>query len=243
MIVMQYGNGVQPKSWQVEEKRPPQYLRIYLINGGEVLYRDENGEVPLKSGRLYVFPAQRAYKMTQNPEVPIDCLWLHADVFPYIVSNVIEIDPERHPDLRDTLRLLKNQIEPVRTNPDCVEVFGMAVLQLLIRDGILRQRIDSSLIDLDEVSLRYNVKELSTKAGYTQEHFIRAFTKEAGVTPYQYILSQRMNEAISLMRQGFKMDEIAARVGYASGKSFAGAFKRRFGMAPDVYRDHFLRRA
>lgn len=243
MIVMQYGNGVQARKWHVTEEHPPHYLRIYLINGGEVIYRDRMGEVRLKHGSLYIFPAQQPYSISQNPEDPIDCLWMHADVFPYIVRRLIEIEPERHPDFRDTLHLLKSQIAHPAASAACVEAFGMALLHLLIRDGFFRQRIESTLVDLDKVSLTDNVKALSDKAGYTQEHFIRAFTREAGVTPYQYILSQRMNEAISLMRQGLLMDEIAVRIGYASGKSFAGAFKRRFGMAPDVYREHFLKRA
>jgi len=88
-----------------------------------------------------------------------------------------------------------------------------------------------------------SVKSLSRTVGYTQEYFIRSFLQEVGVTPYQYILSKRMNEAILLMRQGLTMDEVAARIGYASGKSFSAAFKRRFGIAPDQYRKIFLTRA
>lgn len=243
MIVMQYGNGVQGRGWHVCEEQPAQYLRIYLIHGGEVVYRDGMSEVRLKAGRLYIFPAQTPYSLTQNPDEPIDCLWLHADVFPYIVRRMIEIDPEMHPDYQDTLKLLRRQIDHPTSNAACIEAFGIALLQLLIRDQYFCQRIESSLIRVDGIDLHDSVRTLSRRAGYTQEHFIRAFTKDAGVTPYQYILSQRMNEAISLMRQGLMMDEIATRVGYASGKSFAGAFKRRFGMAPDVYREHFLKRA
>lgn len=243
MIVMQYGNGVQSRSWHVEELRAPQYLRIYLIQGGEVTYRDAFDEVNLEQGRLYIFPAQQAYSMTQNPDAPIDCLWMHADVFPYVVQRLIAIDPLQHSDLQDMLRLLKNQIANTAASAACVEAFGMAILHLLIRDGVFSQRINSSLVVLEQVGLMDSVKDLSDRAGYTQEHFIRAFTKEAGVTPYQYILSQRMNEAISLMRQGLMLDEIAVRVGYASGKSFSGAFKRRFGMSPDVYKEYFLKRA
>ena len=52
-----------------------------------------------------------------------------------------------------------------------------------------------------------------------------------------------MNEAIALMNQGLMLEEIATRIGYASGKSFSGAFKRRFGISPQEYRAYFLRRA
>lgn len=243
MIVMQYGSGLQPSTWFVREKRPPQYLRIYLMDGGSVVYSDALRSMPLKHHHLYVFPAQQAYSLTQRPEDPIRCLWMHADVFPYIVQRPIEICPAEHPDLQATLELMRSQVRYPSPNAACVEAFCMAILRLLIRDGFLKERIDSALIDPAMISSTASVAAISRQTGYTEEHFIRAFTKAAGVTPYQYILSQRMNEAISLLSQGMMLDEIAGRLGYASGKSFAGAFKRRFGIAPNVYREHFLKKA
>lgn len=243
MIVMQYGDALQPRDWIVQEARPPQYVRIYLMHGGSVTYRDAVKQISLKRDHLYVFPAQQAYSLIQQPDDPICCLWMHADVFPYIVRQLIEIDPQRRPELQGTLNLLSSQVNYPAANAACVEAFGMALLQLLIRDGFLNERIDSHLIDQAVLSVDSSVESVSRKIGYTEEHFIRLFSKTVGVTPYQYILSQRMNEAISLMRQGVQLDEIAARTGYASGKSFAGAFKRRFGIAPNVYREYFLKKA
>lgn len=112
----------------------------------------------------------------------------------------------------------------------------------LICDGFLLQKIDAALLDPDSPAAS-TVEQMSRRAGYSREHFIRIFTQLAGVTPYQFILSQRMNEAIALMTQGLTLEEIARRVGYASAKSFSGAFKRRFGIPPQAYRDHFLTRA
>lgn len=243
MIVMQYGDALQKSDWIVQESQPPQYVRIYLIHSGDVVYHDAVSRIPLKKGRLYVFPAQQAYSLIQSKENPIDCMWIHADVFPYIVRQMVEINPAALPELRSTLELLRNQINYPGTNAACVEAFGMALLQLLIRDGFLHERIDSRLIDSGMFSLDASVESVSKNMGYTEEHFIRLFSKTVGVTPYQYILSQRMNEAISLMHQGMLMEEVAARTGYASGKSFAGAFKRRFGISPKAYREHFLKKA
>lgn len=243
VIVMQYGCGRQQETWRVTETRPPQYVRMYWMDGGDVIYRDDFGQTTLKTGNLYVFPAQQAYCMRQRPENPISCLFLHADVFPYLVPRLIEICPEAHPELAATLKLLRSQVEYPKPNDACVEAFGTAVLQLLVRDGFFYERIDNALMERAGLSAASSVAEASRRSGYSQEHFIRIFTKTVGVTPYQYILSQRMNEAISLMSQGLLMDDIAARLGYASGKSFAGAFKRRFGIAPNVYREHFLRKA
>lgn len=243
MIVMHYGNGKQSTSWRVTEKHPPQYVRIYWMDSGDVVYSDSMGQKTLKKGYLYIFPAQQAYTMRQRPENPIHCLYLHADVFPYLVPRLIEIQPDERPELKMALSLLRQQIAYPKPNNACVEAFGMAILQLLVRDGDLSEHIDSELVERARLSASSSVAEASRCSGYSQEHFIRVFSKMVGVTPYQYILSQRMNEAIFLMSQGLLLDDIAARLGYASGKSFAGAFKRRFGIAPNVYREQFLRNA
>ncbi len=242
MIIMQCGRGVQARDWYVDEKRPPQYLRIYHMDGGTVTYTDSQERFELRKGWLYVFPAQQSYEMSQSPDDPISCMYLHADVFPYIVPRAIKIDPIQHPDIRSTISLLQNQLTH-SAGDACCAAFGMALLQLLIRDGYLKQKIDPVLVDMEVLNSAASVKSMSREAGYSCEHFIRTFAGAAGVTPYQYLLSQRMNEAVALMNQGLTLEEIAGRVGYASAKSFSGAFKRRFGLSPRAYRDHILRRA
>lgn len=241
MTIMVYGKGRQSPAWHVLEKRAPQYLRIYLIDGGSGMYEDGVARFPLKKDHLYIFPAQSAYEMTQNPEDPIDCLWMHADVFPYIVDRPIELNPAEHTEIALTLSLLRMQLDRQVVHSGCAEAFAQAVLNLLVRDGIFSRKIEGSLFMQD--AFFGSVREISRRAGYSQEHFIRSFTRHAGITPYQYIVSQRMNEAVSLLRQGLTMEEIALRVGYSCGKAFSGAFKRKFGIAPELYRKYFMGRA
>lgn len=243
MIIMQYGCGTQSESWHVSERRAPQYLRIYVIDNGEVTYTDAVTRHTLKRGCLYIFPAQRAYSLAHNPDDPIGCLWLHADVLPYIVTRLIEIAPDEYPDIDMLLSVFRHQVTCSEAPNACIDALGNALIGLMVQCGILSTKIDCPLIDTASIPASGSVKELSRRTGYSNEHFIRTFRRSAGITPYQYILSQRMNEAISLIAQGFSMDEIAARTGYSSGKSFSSAFKKRFGIPPDVYRRYFLQRA
>lgn len=243
VLVMSYGCGVQRTDWHVDETRATQYARIYLIDDGEVEYIDENGSATLEKGKLYIFPTRRPYRLHHNQLRPISCLWMHADVFPYIVQELMVVNPARHPDIESTLSLLRRQVLFERTNHACIEAFALALLQLFVRDDVLRHRVESVLFDPAWAYSSCSVEEMSERAGYSVEHYIRAFSKSTGMTPYQYLIGQRMNEAVSLMSQGLTLDEVASRVGYASGKSFAGAFKRRFGIPPHVYRERFLRKA
>ena len=242
-MIMLYGCGRQSANWHVVEKQPPQYIRIYSMEGGNVEYRDSFEQFQLQKGWLYVFPAQQCYELVQSPDDPIDCMYVHADVFPYVLHNPIKIDPRRHAEIQMTLALLRKQFDGHVCDKNCVMAFSNALLQLLVRDGFLHQKIDQRLLGNEKISTEISVEALSRQVGYSNEHFIRSFSKAFGVTPYQYILSQRMNEAIALMHQGLTLDEIAAKVGYASAKSFSGAFKRHFGYSPQMYRAYFLGKA
>lgn len=243
MFIMQYGYGLQNSLWHVREERPPHYLRIYWMDGGSVTYRDENETRKLDVGKLYVFPAQKPYEMTQNPEDPISCTYLHADVFPCLLHRLAELNPEEDEDLLMTLMLLRRQMEYGGERTELVKSFSAALLQLLMRASVFEEEAAPAALLKDMDVHTATVQSMSQKAGYTPEYYIRSFSRSVGVTPYQYLLSQKMNEAVSLMSEGMMLEEIAQHLGYASGKSFSGAFKRRFGIPPDEYRKYFLKKA
>jgi len=172
MIVMQHGCGLQRQDWHVYEKQAPQYMRIYVIDGGEIWYRDAAGERRLEKGKMYLFPPQSAYEMHHNPSNPFSCLWVHVDIFPYIQRELIAIDLAAHEEIRDTVSLWRKQALRNTSGDGCVEAFVQALLCLLVRDGWLRQQLHEKLIGGSVVSYMGSVEEMSARAGYSVEHYI-----------------------------------------------------------------------
>jgi AraC family transcriptional regulator len=85
----------------------------------------------------------------------------------------------------------------------------------------------------DDVSLR----ALARQAGLSVYHLQRVFATVAGETPKQFTLRLRLGRAavMLLMRDDSVLD-VALSCGFQSHEVFCRAFKRRFGMAPGVYR-------
>ena len=82
-----------------------------------------------------------------------------------------------------------------------------------------------------------NVEKLAHKAGVTTSGLRRRFLNDLKITPQQYLLNLRINEAARLLREtAFPIKEIAARVGYSSAVSFHNAFKNRRSESPGSYR-------
>jgi AraC-like DNA-binding protein len=79
------------------------------------------------------------------------------------------------------------------------------------------------------------LKNISGEACFSTFHFIRAFRKIYGCTPYQYLIKLRLQKAEILLRNGSPVSEACYLVGFESPGSFSALFKRRHGVAPSAY--------
>ncbi|AUT01878.1 AraC family transcriptional regulator [Nostoc sp. CENA543] len=81
--------------------------------------------------------------------------------------------------------------------------------------------------------------ELSQICGMSQYYFCRLFKQSMGVTPYQYVLQQRMEKAKQLLRQRkYAIAEIALMVGCADQSHFTKHFKKYTGVTPRYFAEN-----
>ena len=92
-----------------------------------------------------------------------------------------------------------------------------------------------------ELERSWSLEDLAAKAAMSRTAFAQQFAKLVGSTPMKYLLSQRMNLAGRLLRNGARSAEVAGRVGYRSEAAFARKFKDFHGMGPGEYRRVALR--
>jgi AraC-like DNA-binding protein len=83
---------------------------------------------------------------------------------------------------------------------------------------------------------RLDVAALARMAHASDAHFIRSFKRAFGETPYQYLLSRRVERAMELLRGAeLSVTEVALEVGFRSLGSFCTCFRERVGEPPSVY--------
>lgn len=84
-----------------------------------------------------------------------------------------------------------------------------------------------------------SLDELAKAADMNKFVLLRAFTRERGITPYQYLLTVRINKAKELLERGAQPIEAAMSSGFTDQSHFTNAFKRFIGLTPGQYREIF----
>lgn len=86
---------------------------------------------------------------------------------------------------------------------------------------------------------RITLEDLSQLTGTNKYTLIRSFTKQTGVTPYQYLETIRINQAKKLLEQAVALIDIAQQTGFSDQSHFSRYFKQFVGLTPKQYQEIF----
>jgi AraC-like DNA-binding protein len=88
------------------------------------------------------------------------------------------------------------------------------------------------------------LKTLAKVACMNKAYFLREFKKYFGVTPYQYIIRQRLKAARQMLETiRCTITEICFAVGYRDIVSFCKLFKKSFNVTPEQYQKSFIKKS
>ncbi len=98
----------------------------------------------------------------------------------------------------------------------------------------VRDRIDR------EYAKPLNVETLARGASMSAGHLSREFRRTYGESPYAYLMTRRIERAMTLLRRGDRsVTDICFEVGFSSLGTFSTRFTELVGVPPSVYRrDH-----
>lgn len=93
----------------------------------------------------------------------------------------------------------------------------------------LRELLDGHVVE--GITLREAARRLHTH----HTHLVRAFGREFGMAPHQYLTSRRVDLARRLLLGGMRAPDVAAAAGFYDQSHFSRHFKRVVGTSPGRY--------
>jgi AraC-like DNA-binding protein/CheY-like chemotaxis protein len=89
----------------------------------------------------------------------------------------------------------------------------------------------------NNVQKKLDIDELTLLTKWKKDHFTRLFSKYLGVTPYQYVLTRKIEKSKTLLAETvIPINEIAFELGFDSHSNFYHAFKKIADDTPENYR-------
>lgn len=83
---------------------------------------------------------------------------------------------------------------------------------------------------------RVSLHDLADLSGLSPFHLLRAFRKETGLPPHEFLTAVRVERAKQLLRRRVLIARVAHEVGFADQSHFTRVFKRIVGVTPGKYR-------
>lgn len=107
----------------------------------------------------------------------------------------------------------------------------------------LYKRIVQAKLFIDQhFGSNIDLENIADEAYFSKFHFIRLFRSIYGLTPHQYLIRVRVENAKVLLQKGSSVTETCETVGFDSLPSFTALFRKYEGLSPSAYKLQHLKR-
>ena len=208
------------------------YLIHFCLDGRGILY-DRHGDHSIGKGQMFVIRPCEVTTYTADTATPWTYVWIA------FRGDSAAVFDNAH-SVYDTPREIEDKLtEYIKNNVLAPEIYISILFELiylLFHEPQKTQTLDK----LGQIKryIKYNymlpltVEGLAKSFGFERSYLYRIFKQRYGVGVKQYLVSVRMKNAVSFLKNGFSVSECAAMVGYEDEFNFSKAFKRYFGYAP-----------
>lgn len=88
----------------------------------------------------------------------------------------------------------------------------------------------------------HSLSSMASKAGMSLRTFLRRFQAMTGITPGEWLLTERLSRARELLEcSSLAVEEVATLTGFGSAATLRHHFRQRLGLSPASYRARFRR--
>ncbi len=236
---------------------------FYLNHNREMFINDTHYSIK-KNSLVFRKPGQTVRSIGDYDCYILSLSFSGAPIIPnYSRNNAIIMQPEcRSPLLQEFPPVFTpNHAEDIRTlfkkltyeyktegNTDTTHNMIMQLLFLIASDcydtpNMTYYTTDDIIWDIccylsENLKEDINMDDLSQKFGFNKSYLIRKFRNEIGLSPINYLINLRLDNAEKLLKKtSYPIQKIAELCGYSDHAFFSTSFKKKFRLSPSEYRN------
>jgi len=235
------------------------YYVIGFIENGKRHLSCKNKQYTIEMGDLVLFNPSDNHTCEQIDGRTLDyrCINIQKDVMrkvafeitgkeyvPYFIENVLF-----HNELVSSLRELHLMVMQEEKDFKKEELFLFIIEQLITEysDDVPATAIQETNTEIKTVCdfLENNymesisLNELSNLTGLNKYYLVHSFTKQKGISPYNYLETIRIGKAKKFLEQGIAPIDVAFQTGFTDQSHFTNFFKKLIGLTPKQYMNIF----
>jgi len=223
--------------------------RLYYVMSSQAVFLDGIREYPLKPGHLYLFPCNLEFVVRQESDERMNLLFFDFITTPLIVSDKpYELAVSRgtalyglietlaalfceHSDDHPVWWFLRNDGGDWPVQRMVRELFGALLIRVSELCRISYRNSPKIQQSVEYINAHYHeplsVAELADRLFLCKDHYTRLFREYMHLTPHQYIVALRINEARQLLQGGATYEAAAHAVGFDSGSSLHRCLQKK----------------
>ncbi|HJD46358.1 MAG TPA: helix-turn-helix domain-containing protein [Candidatus Mediterraneibacter norfolkensis] len=255
--LLEWGHFIAYREYFAERRNSNRFLLFYTISGsGKLLY--DGKEYILTSDRIAIIQCNAAHRYETYSDQPWNFYWFHyngtaAHIYYNLYNTGSLYFHEIKPESKDASLIKKITRLPNKYDLDRDLTVSEWITNLMTT-FILEKRKNifpdsSKTTEKLNLAIQYmsehltekiSVTDIASSAFLSTYHFVRSFKKQMGLTPYEYLITLRINKAKDLLiSTEDPLDIIAVNSGFTDSKNLIYNFKRIVSLTPGEYRKSF----
>jgi AraC-like DNA-binding protein len=234
-----------------KNKRPPTkmyYVFEYVLNGRGYIHI--NGEwQTLEAGCLFIIGKDDARNFYSDPNEPMHKLWVsfaseYIDLMMLkwnVGSGIYKVD------LKGCFEEIYNLHSSPLSQEEKLAVIAENIHKIILAASAVKKTNAKNIIGLIENELissiysKASLDEIAKKLYMSRTNLIRLFKKNTGITPYKFILDEKIKVAKALLSTtNMSVKSISEKLSFSDEHYFSHLFKEKVGISPLKYKSQKL---
>ena len=229
-----------------KNKRPPtkkHYLFEYVISGKGYIYIG-GGWQALEKGDMFIVGKNDERNFYSDPKDPMHKIWcgfssdyIDTMLISYgISSGVYKADVLKYFErIYETAKGDTPEQEKILVVADSIHKIILKIASSKPLEKTLCYQIENELIA--SIYKNIGLNDVAAKLFISRAHLIKVFKQNKGITPYQFLLNEKVKIAKALLSTtGMSVKSISEKLCFADEHYFSTLFKQKTGLSPLQYK-------